>query len=275
MSAVLEVRDGAPDWWNSPDIWVVPGANPNGAPGQPVAGQPAFIWARVRNSGDVRVEQAQVRFWWANPAAGVLRSNATSIGASSVSLNPGEVKEVLCVVPWMPIIVNDGHECLVAEILHAADPLPNPLPDPFDPPVHRQVAQRNLTVLVARRVRSLAIEIAAPPRQAQAVKVTLERSEPLDPELLKQAGFANLRPAPDQQLRAGLTLEPGCPDPERDRLQDVLELKLAAGTAQAVHLHVWPLEAEPGSYVPLKIVSHGEDGPRGGLTLVVAAAPRE
>ena len=52
MSLNLLIRDGEPHWWNSPDIWVVPGNDPNGPPGQPVAGEPAFIWGRIKNDGE-------------------------------------------------------------------------------------------------------------------------------------------------------------------------------------------------------------------------------
>ena len=33
MTIQLEIRDGNPDWWLSPDIWVVPGADPAAPPG--------------------------------------------------------------------------------------------------------------------------------------------------------------------------------------------------------------------------------------------------
>ena len=40
MAVELLIRDGSPDWWESPDIWVVPGTDPGGAPGTPVVGMP-------------------------------------------------------------------------------------------------------------------------------------------------------------------------------------------------------------------------------------------
>jgi hypothetical protein len=181
MAAELEIRDGTP-WWASTDIWVAPGNDPNSAPGQPIAGEPAFVWARVHNNGDSNVEQAQVRFWWANPSAGVLRTTATLIGASAVNLRSGETKDVLCVIPWVPTVVNNGHECLVAEILHPADPLPQPLPEAFQPMVLRQVAQRNMVVLPGAQLHRLAIQVASPTRQGQSLMVKLEQVERLDPE---------------------------------------------------------------------------------------------
>ena len=32
MAVQLEIRDGQPYWYLSPDIWAVPGSDPNGAP---------------------------------------------------------------------------------------------------------------------------------------------------------------------------------------------------------------------------------------------------
>lgn len=62
MAVELEIRDGDP-WWLSPDVWVVPGIDPLGAPGMPIAGMPAYIWARVRNLGDTDVANAEVRYY--------------------------------------------------------------------------------------------------------------------------------------------------------------------------------------------------------------------
>lgn len=55
MAVQLQIRDGDP-WWMSPDIWVVPGNDPNGAPGQPIVGQDNYLWGassqqRVHGSG--------------------------------------------------------------------------------------------------------------------------------------------------------------------------------------------------------------------------------
>jgi hypothetical protein len=45
MAALLDIPDGpSPYVWESSAIWVVPGADPLGKPGQPVAGQPAYLW---------------------------------------------------------------------------------------------------------------------------------------------------------------------------------------------------------------------------------------
>src|SRR5690242_16805294 len=42
-SADLLIEDGTPNWWLSPDIWAVPGNDPNGTPGTPAGGDTAYV----------------------------------------------------------------------------------------------------------------------------------------------------------------------------------------------------------------------------------------
>lgn len=138
-------------------MWVVPGSDPLGAPGQPLVGQRAFLWARVQNLGSTAVTNASVRFWWANPSSTMTRSTAQLVGTSGVALEPEEIKEVLCLSPWIPTGANGGHLCLFAEAFSPADPLP-PHTDrtPFDPVGDRHLAQRNVNVLlVAPRIQQV------------------------------------------------------------------------------------------------------------------------
>jgi hypothetical protein len=145
VSVLLEIDDGDP-WWLSPDIWVVPGDDPTGPPGQPVDGQSAYLWARVHNRGNENVSNATVHFYWANPATAVDRTTATLVGSSFVTLPAGASQEVLCLTPWIPSFVNDGHECVLAEAFESTlDPLP-PGVD-FNVPTDRHVAQLNLAVI--------------------------------------------------------------------------------------------------------------------------------
>ena len=145
MAIELEIRDGSPDWYLSPDIWIV--ADPGDSTESiPLAGTPCYLKARVRNNGSTDVSNATVRFYWANPSIGVSRATATLIGESYVSLNAGDVDDVLCLTPWVPEFLNGGHECILAEAFHPEDPLP--LTD-FNVPTDRHVAQRNLSVMNA------------------------------------------------------------------------------------------------------------------------------
>lgn len=149
MSVELSIDDGNP-WYLSPDIWVVPGNDPNGPIGMPVAHKPAYVWVRVNNRGTAPVSNAVVRYYWADPSTAVTVSTANLIGVSYVSLNPGEEKDVLCLSPWIPTWANNGHECLIAEAFSVEDPLPQRgAGDTFDVPNDRHVAQRNISVIYA------------------------------------------------------------------------------------------------------------------------------
>jgi len=264
---MLEIRDGDPYWWNSPDIWVVPGNDPNGPLGQPITGEPAFLWGRVQNKGDQTVSGARVDFYWSNPATGVLRSNSTLVGSPFVDLNPGETKEVLCVIPWIPEIVNNGHECIIAEVIHPSDPLPSPLPDEFDPSTYHQIAQKNLNVLAMKKsMMVMAIQVAAPIRKEKLLLVTTEIGGTLDKQNLIQVGLKNYRPAKLESLKVGLTLESGCDESSKERLEKEIELQLKPGTSKAIYLNVWPPELKPGTYVLLHVISRDEKRVEGGIT---------
>ena len=94
MAAYLEIEDGNPVWL-SPDIWVVPGQNPEASPGSPIRGQSNFVWARVHNKGTTDFENVRVSVFWADPSTMVLRSTANPIGYAFVDLAVGETKDVL------------------------------------------------------------------------------------------------------------------------------------------------------------------------------------
>ncbi len=170
MSVILEIRDGDP-WWASPDVRVVPGDDPDGPAGPPIAGSPAYVWARVSNTGETSVSDATVRFYWANPSIGFDRTTATPIGTAFVTLAPGESEEVLCLTPWVPVFVNEGHECLLAEAFHPSlDPLP--ATPAFNVPTDRHVAQLNVSVVQAlKRHFHLAFEVHNPSRREQRFAV--------------------------------------------------------------------------------------------------------
>ena len=268
MSTQLVIRDGTPNWWSSPDIWVVPSSDPNGAPGQPVAGEPSFVWGRVHNEGEQAVTGASVNFYWSNPATGVLRSNSTPIGSAFVDLIAGETKEVLCVIPWIPVVVNNGHECLVAEIVHGADPLPSPLPDAFGPPAYRQVAQKNLSVLALQKsMRVLPIQLTAPKRAKKALVLTVETGGELDKENLLQAGLRGFVPSRKGSCKTALGVESGCGE---GKPQQELKIELEPGTSRAVYLALAPDEPlEPKSYQLVHVVSHEGRKVEGGISLIV------
>ncbi|WP_392476282.1 hypothetical protein [Nostoc sp. C110] len=230
MTVNLEIQDGNP-WWDSPNIWTVPGDNPEGAMGIPIAGKSCYVWANVVNNGTSSVENATVRFYWANPSVGFDRTTANFIGTAYVKLGSGESADVLCLTPWVPQFVNEGHECLLAEAFHPAlDPLP--ATKEFNVPTDRHTAQRNISVaLAARGFFRLAFEIHNPEPKAKKFQIRvrqdrLEQIKPLIQHLgrdfkisgegeVAEIGFVQtLYPCEDQLKNAvpvidGIEIEPG------------------------------------------------------------------
>lgn len=272
MSAKLLIQDGDPYWWNSPDIWVVPGNDPNGSPGQPVAGEPAFLWARVHNTGDQAASGARVNYYWSNPAAGVLRSNSTLVGSAFVDVNPGETKDVLCVIPWIPVIVNNGHECVVAEVIYPGDPLPSPLPDDFNPPAYHQVAQKNLSVVtIGRSMMVLPVQIAVPARQGKNLFLTMKIGGTLDKKNVASLRLEKFRPARDITLKAGFSTDAGCST--ESKLQQEIRMPLKGGTTRAIYVKVMPSGLASDTYTLLHIIARDEqDHIVGGVTYIIIEA---
>jgi hypothetical protein len=269
MAATLTIRDGTPYWWDSPDIWVVPGDDPAGPAGAPVAGTPAYLWAHVANSGASDANGARVDFFWANPALQVLRSTSTMIGSAFADVAAGHAQDVLCLVPWTPVIVNGGHECVVAVVNHAADPLPAPPPDDFDPPAFHQVAQRNLAVLPASQMlMPLALTLSAPRRAAKSVRVRVEFGGELGREAMRRLDLREMRPATGRPVTAGLRREAACGH-GRDVGAPELELSLPRGTQAAVHLSLHDEGLRRGEYQLVHVIEHDENRMLGGYTVVV------
>lgn len=276
MSVQLVIQDGSPYWYLSPDIWVVPGSNPSGSPGNPIAGQIAYLWAHVANTGSTDANGVRVDFYWANPALQVTRSNATLVGSAFADVQAGGGQEVLCLVPWVPVIVNDGHECLVAVANHAGDTLPSPLPDAFDPPTYRQVAQKNLTVLVAKmRTAMLAITISGLQRADKSVLLTTELGGKLDERSLANLGLRKFRSAKHSSVEVGLSLEHRCMDEKEPIGKDNLELHVPRGTSAAVYVRIRAKNIAENEYQLVHIVERSRDQVLGGLGLVVVSEKTE
>lgn len=270
MPAHLLINDGMP-WWLSPDIWVVPGSDPNGAPGSPVAGHNAYLWARVSNTGSSAALGARIDFYWANPSAQMVVGVATRIGSAYADLAPGATQEVLCLTPWRPVIVNSGHECVVAVVHSPADaaPLPDPLPNgfPFEPPLHDQVAQLNLSVLEASALgMPLILYINAIGRAGKKVSVAVEFGDALDERVLQHYGLRGLRPAERRHVQASLDLEARCGPPQGAQR---IELELERGVTRALYLNLAARALPAGSYQLVHVVERSEGKLLGGVSYLV------
>jgi hypothetical protein len=261
----LTIEDGNP-WYLSPNIWTVPGSDPLGAEGLPVAGRPCYLWARVRNLGNARAENATVRFYWANPSVGVTRSTATLVGSSFVTLDPGDTGDVLCLMPWVPAWVNQGHECVLAEAFHPLDPVPTTVD--FAVPTDRHVAQRNLSVLqVAQQMFSMQMEVhnPAPARRRFRLLVRPGEKEQLRPfaRLMERMGAT---PREDGALaRVGFTNQV-CPDEAAaERAEDKIELELGPGERTGVTV----VGALKGESAVIHVTQEDGETVTGGLAVLI------
>lgn len=142
----LVIDHGNP-WYLSPNVWAVPTNTPDEpSPGElsPKTGQPYYLKANVRNTETYRIDNATVILYWANPATTITRNTATRVGYAFVGIDGGQTAEALCLTPWIPSYINQGHECLVAEVVQGPPPTSGPLDGQNDP----SVAQHNLTVVM-------------------------------------------------------------------------------------------------------------------------------
>jgi len=273
MSAQLSIRDGSPDWWTSESIWVVPN-DPLGAPGSPIAGKPAYLKALVENTGDSPANGARVDFYWANPAMQIVIGVANFIGSAFVDVDPGANQEALCLVPWIPSIVNGGHECVLA-VAHSpaeASPLPDPLPTGFDfaPPAHDEIAQRNLSVLAASmRATPRSLTITAPPRADKTVRITAKIGGTLSETLLVQLGLKGFRPAAKEVAQVGLGREAICG--QRDRLvgEREIEIHVPRGTSVGVFASIHATGLANNEYQLVHLVERSENRVLGGISYVM------
>lgn len=275
MAAQLLIRDGSPQWWMSQDIWVVPGNDPNGPPGSPIAGKPAYLHALVTNTGDVAASGVRVDFYWANPAMQILVGVATFIGSAFVDVDGGGAQqEALCLVPWVPTIVNGGHECVLAVAHSSAEaaPLPDPLPNGFDfaPPSHDEIAQRNLSVLVASaRAVPWPVTISAPPRADKVVQVSVEIGGKLDPTLLAQLSLKEYRPAEREVVQVGLSHEAVCGEHDRPVGAHEIELRVPKGTSVGIYASIHAMGLARNEYQLVHLVERSEGRVVGGLSYVM------
>jgi len=268
LDVKLEIGDGLPRWWLSPEIWTVPNEEPTSTPGLPIVGQPCYIWARVRNNGKDGVENAYVRFYWANPAVGIDRKTANYIGTSNVSLESGEARDVLCLTPWNPTFVNNGHVCVVAEASHPyLDPITY-LPQ-FNVPTDRHVAQRNLTIIKLGKVKdffTMNFEICNALRLSQRYNIScrlgnLEEISALRPYLdpnIPKYGEGTI-------VQAGFVSK-SCPDEDESKeAESDIELEISPGSRAGLSV-VGVLE---GDIALLHVVQSTEKKEIGGLSILV------
>lgn len=141
-------------FWESPDVWVQSSAGIN----QPVVGENNQVFARVSNYGQQNASGIMVKFWWANPSMAITESSAHLIGTGFVDVPAGWTVSVQCPTPWIPVVENGGHECLIAE---AFIPTFDPLTAPMDPMDDRHVGQKNEQLIMLKQGESFITRVKA------------------------------------------------------------------------------------------------------------------
>ncbi|MFJ8469839.1 hypothetical protein [Streptomyces swartbergensis] len=224
----------------------------------------------MANTGKAVARNVQVRFYWANPAGQVLFSTANLIGAANADIPAGESQEVLCLVPWQVVVVNNGHECLIAAADLPGDP---PLPDAAFPPDCAQVAQLNLTVLHAMEQvgRShLTMIVVAAPRQAKAVRISSRIGCELTQELLRRYGLQNAHPVETPAVQVTSSPRPDC-DPHSHPGESYLDLEVPPGQSRPVYVTVSGSRLERGQYQLIHIEESQDDTVMCGLSILVTS----
>jgi hypothetical protein len=141
-------------FWASPDIWVE-SSDPFG---RPVAGQNNFVHARVYNLGKAPAFPTRVDFYWGDPSLGLGATTMHHIGTEWVYIWNHSTVDVRCNTPWVPVMLNGGHECL---IVNTTNPVRDPIQHPFQAWLDRHVGQRNVMVTAAAPGQMIRIPLAA------------------------------------------------------------------------------------------------------------------
>jgi hypothetical protein len=186
-------------FWESPDIWTAqgdPAATPAVPPdhgGTAVAGKPNTVYAHVWNLGFAPLAGIRVEFYWFNPSTGIDGSHANLIGMARCELAgrgmPGSHKLVKCPKPWIPVMENGGHECLVVRVSGIGDPIGGNEWQPFK---NRHVAQRNISVVTAGAGLSALIG-ALNKRRLFGTRLQLIQVSPKEGELVRHLAAPKLR----------------------------------------------------------------------------------
>lgn len=279
MGVELIIRDGSPNWWESPDIWVIPGKDPNGVAGVPVVGQTAYLWANVTNQGEADATQVQVDFWVANPSLQIRKSTANHIGTAYAAIAAGASQQVLCLVPWNVALVNGGHECIVVEASSPVNPLSPPPADPdvLDAVTYSQIAQRNISVVSvqANSRCEIILGVNAGARADKNIVVKMEIGGDLSREMLESLGLHASSSSGERHIEAFLSEYPLCGSPEHDQ-HKLIQLHVPRRTSAAIYLNIVTQEhLTSDEYALIRVVESDKDYIIGGLSVVVVGAEQK
>ena len=193
-------------FWESPDIYILPGTPPSLAPDVPaqlgqvaLAGQDNTVYAHLWNLGRAPARNVYVEFYWCNPALGVDPAGLTKIGDTWTTLGArgsGQAHQVVkCPESWQPTFVNGGHECLLVRAFDwPADPMTTP---EWDASINRHVGQRNIHVVPAGQALAGPVQLSVGQLFGAPADITVTRAQPASmPWLQLRSGTRGAFPAP-------------------------------------------------------------------------------
>ena len=128
-------------WWESPDIWVRHQQDGIEQHQNPEGGRINYVYAKVRNRGNVTMTDIGVNLYWSNGAVAIVWPGGwTYIGTAIIpTLAPGQVAMVN--IPWQPL--TSGHYCFLERIHSSQDPVRHEGLVPFD----NNLCQKNVKVI--------------------------------------------------------------------------------------------------------------------------------
>jgi hypothetical protein len=174
-------------FWESPDIYILPGVHPSVAPDIPpdfggiaLANADNTVYAHVWNFGHGPANDVIVEFFWCNPALGIGAGSLVRIGEAWLSLGArgsGNAHQVVkCPEPWSATYLNGGHECLLVRAWDLpADLLGSP---EWDASLNRHIGQRNIHVATAAEIAGQPVTLHVGPLFGEPAAVRVERAEP-------------------------------------------------------------------------------------------------
>jgi hypothetical protein len=182
--------------FSNPYIWVVPGDDPLGTPGQAHTGQNNYVWALVANEDrEHDADAAFVDFYFESFSTALSRFAITLIGSSRVDLPRITKDNVLCVIPFRPAAA--GHGCLICVVRSVVDQLPPNWDVGLRGEWLSQVGQRNIGVIggAPASPKVTPFEVSATWADATRVSVEITSPEMTEAEITQILWSSGLPPA--------------------------------------------------------------------------------
>ena len=258
--------------YENPNVWNVPGTDPNGPAGDPKVGSQNWCWANIGNQGTAAATNVSVQFYYCTPNTPVAQwSDFLGNSAGQVTLPTlaaGAVNQKVCATtPWTP--PNTGHVCLIAYVEATNDPGPPQTPTLAPQITDRHVAQNNMAAVTVAAGATLDHEFLAHSDEGAMLTVRMDA-----PASWSRAGAAQYEAEAD----AG-TYQPvhfGLVDPRSltagEGALPVTRMEVQGSQILALRMQV-PDDARPGERALFRIESTRAGQTLSGLSVMATVAP--